>query len=85
MAHFARIENNVVQQVIAVSNEVITDKNGVEKESLGIEFCAHLFGGTWVQTSYNRNFRKNYAGIGSIYDPVNDEFVHPNTEEEVTE
>lgn len=77
MAHFARIENNVVQQVIVINNEVITDENGNEQESLGIAFCKSLFGENtqWVQTSYNGNFRGVYAGQASHYDPQKDEFV----------
>lgn len=74
MAHFARIENNVVQEVIVVNNEVLLDSEGVEQEAIGIAFCEETFGGTWIQTSYNSKFRKNYAGIGMIYDPLADEF-----------
>jgi len=74
MAHFARLENNIVQQVIVVNNEVLLDENGVEQESIGAQFCADLFGGEWKQTSYNGNFRGKYAGIGMIYDPVEDVF-----------
>jgi hypothetical protein len=76
MAHFAQLdENNVVTQVIVVHNNELMD-NGVESEAKGIDFCQSLFPGTnWKQTSYNRNFRKNYAGIGSVYDPQRDAFV----------
>lgn len=77
MAHFAEIdENNVVLQVVLVANENCLD-NGVESESVGIAFCVSLLGGTWVQTSYNKNFRKNYAGIGFIYDVARDAFIPP--------
>ena len=76
MAHFAEIKNNVVQRVIVVhNNELLVD--GVETESKGAEFCANLFGGEWVQTSYNGNIRKQYAGIGYTYDAVNDVFICP--------
>jgi hypothetical protein len=76
MAHFAEIFNGVVQRVIVVhDNELLVD--GVEVESKGAEFCANLFGGEWVQTSYNDNIRKQYAGIGYTYDHVRDEFVQP--------
>lgn len=71
MAHFAQIdENNIVQQVLVVVNEVITDQNGNESEQLGIEFLKGLYGGhtEWVQTSYNSTFRKNYASSGYTYD-----------------
>ncbi len=78
MAHFAQIdENNVVIQVIVVDNKDTSDASGVEKEHIGAAFCERLFGGTWKQTSYNGNFRKNYAGIGYTYDSVLDAFVPP--------
>jgi hypothetical protein len=77
MAHFAKIENNIVSQVIVINNEVITDENGVEQEQLGIDFCKSLFGKdtNWIQTSYNGSFRGKFAGIGDIYDSDNDEFI----------
>ena len=78
MAHFAQIdENNVVTQVIVVDNKDTADANGVEKEYIGAAFCERLFGGTWKQTSYNGNIRKNYAGIGYIYNADIDAFVPP--------
>lgn len=83
MAHFAKINSdNIVEQVIVVNNEVLLDSEGVEQEALGAAFCEELFGGTWIQTSYNGNFRGQYAGIGMKYDPVKDEFTIPK---EVTE
>ena len=75
MAHFAQLgENNVVLQVIVISNNDIKDEQGNESEQVGIDFCKSLFGKdtNWVQTSYNRNFRKNFAGPGHTYDPVLD-------------
>ena len=79
MAHFAQLdENNVVTQVIVVANdELLLD--GVENETKGIMFCKSLLGEDtrWVQTSYNGNIRKNYAGIGYTYDPVADHFFAP--------
>ena len=75
MAHFAKIEDGIVRQVVVINNEVITDEKGKEQESLGAEFCAELFGGTWVQTSYNANFRGKYAGVGDTWDGTN--FVSP--------
>ena len=51
MAHFAKLENNVVTQVIVVSNQDTADEHGVEKEDIGIAFCSILLGGTWKQTS----------------------------------
>lgn len=78
MAHFAKLdENNIVTQVIVVSNADTADANGVEKEYIGAAFCEKLFGGTWKQTSYHANFRKHYAGIGFKYDADIDAFVPP--------
>jgi hypothetical protein len=78
LAHFCKLdENNVVTQVIVVANKDTADANGVEKEYIGAAFCEKLFGGTWKQTSYNGNFRKNYAGIGYIYNVDIDAFVPP--------
>jgi hypothetical protein len=77
MAHFAKIENGVVTQVIVVDNKDCADASGVEKEHIGAAFCERLFGGTWKQTSYNGNIRKNYAGIGFTYNPDIDAFVPP--------
>jgi hypothetical protein len=77
MAHFAKIDkNNVITEVIVVNNNEIT-VDGKESEQRGIEFCNALFGGTWIQTSYNGNFRKNYAGIGYTYDPARNAFIPP--------
>lgn len=78
MAHFAQLdENNVVTQVIVVGNKDTSDANGVEKEHIGAAFCEKLLGGTWKQTSYNGNMRKNYAGIGFTYDADRDAFIPP--------
>ena len=78
MAHFAKLdENNVVTQVIVVANKDTSDASGVEKEHIGAAFCERLFGGTWKQTSYNGNKRKNYAGIGFTYNADIDAFVPP--------
>lgn len=78
MAHFAQLDaNNVVLQVIVVANKDTADANGVEKEHIGAAFCERLLGGTWKQTSYNGNFRKNYAGIGYTYDADRDAFIPP--------
>ena len=77
MAHFAKIENNVVTQVIVVANKDTADANGVEKEYIGAAFCEKLFGGTWKQTSYNGTIRKNYAGVGYTYNADIDAFVPP--------
>lgn len=79
MAHFAQLdENNNVIQVIVVDNSII-NRDGIEIEELGIQFCKNLQGEytDWVQTSYNKNFRKNYAGINYIYDKIRDAFIPP--------
>jgi len=78
MAHFAEVDNNdVVQRVIVVANKDTADANGNEMESIGVAFCQKLLGGTWLQTSYNGNIRKNYAGIGYTYHADIDAFVPP--------
>ena len=78
MAHFAKLdENNVVTQVIVVSNTDTSDAHGVEKEHIGAAFCERLLGGTWKQTSYNGNIRKRYAGIGFSYNAELDAFIGP--------
>jgi hypothetical protein len=77
MAHFVRLENGVVTQVIVVDNKDCSDAAGVEKEYIGAAFCERLFGGEWKQTSYNGNMRKNYAGIGYTYNADIDAFVPP--------
>jgi hypothetical protein len=80
MAHFAELDvNNVVLQVIVVGNDMILDNQGQESEQVGIDFCKSLFGADtrWVQTSYNGNIRKNYAGIGYTYEQARDAFIAP--------
>ena len=77
MAHFARIENNLVTQVIVVNNKDTSTPDGTEVESIGVAFCQRLFGGNWVKTSYNGNVRKNYAGVGYTYDSGRDAFIPP--------
>jgi hypothetical protein len=85
MAHYARIdENNIVQQVIVVDNKDTADAFGVEKEYIGAAFCERLLGGTWKQTSYNANFRKNYAGIGYTFDAARDAFIPPKPSDDAT-
>ncbi len=80
MAHFAQLNSeNIVLQVIVVNNEVLNNLPFPESEPIGVEFCQSLFGPEtiWKQTSYNRNFRGAYAGIGYTYDSVNNVFVAP--------
>jgi hypothetical protein len=72
MAHFAKVLNNIVQEVIVVSND------DAPTEEVGQAFIASLgLDGEWLQTSYNNNFRGRYAGIGYTYDAELDEFVAP--------
>lgn len=72
MAHFAKIDvNDVVEQVVVVHD------NDAPTEAAGIAFLQGLFGGIWVQTSYNANIRKNFAGIGHTYDRARNAFVAP--------
>ena len=79
MAHFAKLdENNIVTEVLVVNNDVLLKTDGTESEYKGKVFLNGLFGSaTWVQTSYNGNFRKQYAGIGYTYDETNDVFIAP--------
>jgi len=77
MAHFAKIENGIVTNVVVVDNEHEQDGEAY-LNSLGLE-------GTWVQTSYNGNIRGKYAGIGDIYDSVADVFVSPIVIESIPE
>lgn len=77
MAHFVKLDdNNVVIDGVVVSNESLDPNN--EEES-GIAFLIEWSGGytNWKQTSYNGNFRYNYAGIGYTYDPIDDAFIPP--------
>lgn len=67
MAHFAEInKDNIVLRVLVFEDD-FTPKD-----------CADLFGGEWIQTSYNGNLRKNFAGIGYIYDGDSDVFIAPD-------
>jgi hypothetical protein len=78
MAHFAEIDSdNKVLRVVVVNNNELLDENGQESEDKGAAFCQSLFGGTWVQTSFNGNFRKLYAAKGFTYDAGRDAFIPP--------
>lgn len=80
MAHFAELdESGNVLRVIVVNNSDCGDLPFPESEPVGVAFCKMLFGEdtTWLQTSYNNNFRGSYAGRGYKYDSVNDVFVSP--------
>ena len=87
MASFAKIGlNNKVIEVLSVNNEVLKDADGIEQESIGIDFLTKLTGwAVWKQTSYNthggvhdfggKQLRKNHAGIGMTYDEDRDAFI----------
>lgn len=78
MAHFAQIDSdNVVTQVIVVSNDDCGGGDYPESDAVGAAFCANLLGGTWKQTSYNNNFRVRYAGIGYTFNEELDAFIAP--------
>lgn len=82
MAHFAELDaNNVVQRVVVVGNDITTADGPLgenDKHVDGESWCINFFkGGTWKQTSYNGNFRKQYAGIGYTYDFAKDKFIAP--------
>ena len=81
MAHFAKIENNIVVEVLTVNNTDCGGGDYPDSEPIGQEFIASLgIAGEWLQTSYHANFRANYAGIGYTYDADLDEFVSPPVE-----
>jgi hypothetical protein len=84
MAHFAELKtkvdptgftsdtHQVVERVVVVGNDCVPSDMHVDGET----WCVNFFnGGIWKQTSYNHNFRKMYAGIGMVYDPVKDKFI----------
>ena len=91
MAHFAELKtkvdptgftsdtHQVVERVVVVGNDVTTAAGPLGENDMhqdGETWCINFFkGGIWKQTSYNNNFRKKYAGIGDIYDPVKDKFL----------
>lgn len=80
MAHFARINKDwIVEEVIVVANDVLLDEQGIECDWLGEQFCQQLFGTytKWIQTSYNGNKYKNFAGIGYTFDPYRNAFIPP--------
>jgi hypothetical protein len=85
MAYFAKIENNIVTEVISVSNDVCGEPtlDFPDTCAAGRAFIANTlkFDGVWKQTSFNGNFRGSYAGIGYTYDAELDEFISPSSEE----
>jgi len=78
MAHFAKIENNIVTQVIVISNEDCNNLEFPESEIIGKSFISSLgIEGDWIQTSYNKSFRKNFASSNDIYNTDLDAFIDP--------
>tara|TARA_R100001591_G_scaffold68739_1_gene77611 strand:+ start:164 stop:535 length:372 start_codon:yes stop_codon:yes gene_type:complete len=80
MAHFAKLgKGNIVEQVVVLNNNVVTDANGQEQEQLGVDFLNNMYGtnDVWKQASYNGSFRKNFASIGFKYDQGRDAFIEP--------
>jgi hypothetical protein len=88
MAHFVEIDVlHKVLTVVGLDDKKTQDADGNEVESIGAKFLYTRFGGTWLRTSYNTHggvhktgktpFRKNYAGIGFIYDEARDAFYEP--------
>ena len=91
MAHFAELKtkvdptgftsdnHQVVERVVVIGNDVETAAGPLGNNDMHVDgetWCVDFFGGgTWKQTSYNSNFRKQYAGIGMVYDPVKDKFL----------
>ena len=86
MAHFAELESKtdptgftsdthlVVKRVVVVGNDCVPSDEHVDGET----WCVNFFGGgTWKQTSYNNNFRKQYAGIGYVYNESKNKFLTP--------
>lgn len=69
MSHFAEIdENNIVIRVLVGDNDFPNE---------GYDWFVENLGGTWIQTSYNANFRKHFAGVGFTYDLERDAFIPP--------
>ena len=64
MSHFAKLDNNVVTEVI------VSEQDFINSGAVGDSFL-------WVQTSYSGSFRKNYAAVGYTYDKTKDAFIAP--------
>jgi hypothetical protein len=65
MSHFAKIDNNNI-----VTEVLVAEKDFINSGVVGDEFL-------WIQTSYNGNFKKNFAGVGDTYDKTRDAFIAP--------
>ena len=86
MAHFAQVTDNIVRSVIVIDNSDCGGGDFPDSEPIGQAFIASIgIDGDWLQTSYNGNFRGQYAGQGMTYDPALDEFISPQPEEAPSE
>ena len=89
IAHFARVEDGVVREVIVVDNKDCGNLEFPESEAVGQAFIRSIgLNGTWHQTSYNNNWRGKYAGQGDTFDATlgeHGEFVSPVVAEPVVE
>ena len=82
MAHFAELDNsNTVIRVVVVGNDVTTAAGPLGENNMHVDgeaWCVNFFkGGTWKQTSYNHNFRKQYCGKGYTFDSAKNKFISP--------
>ena len=82
MAHFAELDsNNIVTRVVVVGNDVTTAAGPLGENDMHVDgetWCVNFFkGGNWKQTSYNNNFRKQYAGKGYTFDSAKNKFISP--------
>jgi len=93
MAHFAELKtmtdptgftsdsHQVVQRVVVVGNDISAGGGTLGDNDMHVDgetWCANFFkGGSWKQTSYNNNFRKQYCGKGFVYDSAKDKFLSP--------
>jgi len=85
VAHFAQVQDGIVRSVIVVNNSDCGGGEFPDSEPIGQAFIADIgIEGDWLQTSYNNNFRGQYAGQGMTYDPALDEFVSPVVDESVS-
>jgi len=86
VAHFAQVQDGIVRNVIVVGNSDCGGGDFPDSEPIGQAFITSIgIEGDWLQTSYNGNFRGQYAGQGMTYDPAHDEFVSPQPEEPPSE
>jgi len=93
MAHFAELKSKVdptgftsdthqvVERVVVVGNDIAAGGSTLGENDMHVDgetWCSNFFkGGSWKQTSYNNNFRKQYCGKGYVYDSAKDKFLSP--------